>query len=258
MTVVRRLSVLVLILSLSACAADKPKTVDLDTRSSGDAAATARLLRLNPPEHYCALDRRQVTDALSLQLLEKTAAGVAQVLAVWRDCTALANSRRGINDYSLPTVAITALVRQGKPIRPSIPRATLIEQMALAFTALSKDKALNDAIDEDMRRRFDSSVGQLAESFGKSAELGETTDLGIKAQDENAVYLAMITRASAAGRHVVLGNISAVTELNGIVVEIVFFADYEGDRDLSRLLAAARRIMADLVGDNDMPHQINI
>jgi len=259
-TLVRTLPVLVLVLSLSACAADKPKTVYLDTpaRSSGDAAATAHLLRLDPPEHYCALDRKHFMDAIALQLVEKAVEGAAQVLTVWRDCTALADSRRGINDYSQPTIAITALVEQGAPIRPSIPRATLIEQVAMAYAVVQRNEALTDAIDEEVRRRFDSSVGPLAESLGQTAKLGETTDLGVKGQDENAAYIAMITRASVGDRRIEVGNIIAITELNGILTEIAFFADHESDPDLSKLLATARKIMADLVVANDLPSRIEI
>jgi hypothetical protein len=263
MPLIRSLCAFLLILSLSACAADKPKAVNLGSGSfgsgsSGDAAATASLLQLKPPAHYCALDRGQVIDAMAMQVLDKYLEGIAQLLAVWRDCAALEASRRGISDYSTPMVAITAVVQNGMPVRPPIPRATLIQQFALLFSELAKSNDFNEAVDAEARKRFDNTVGQLAKQFGSSAELGESSGFDVRGQDESAVYIGMINGLDSGNRHVVIGNIVAVTVLNGIVVEVAFFSDYDNDPHLTTLLATARTIMRQLVNANDFPNHIDI
>jgi hypothetical protein len=258
MTRFRLLPAAALAVLLSACAAGNTQPPSFTATRSGDAAATARLLHLNPPADYCALDRSQPVDALSLAVLEKTVDGIAQVLALWRPCPDLLASRRGIRNFDRPTAAITAIVQQGVPVRAPVPRARLLPELASILALGNRDKALDAAIDAEMRRRFDETVGRLAKSFGSDAALGETVDLGVRAQDRNAVYVAMITEASLGDRRSTLDNIIAVTELNGLIIEVAIFANRAGDPEMKRLLAFAQALMAKLVADNDHPNQTDV
>jgi hypothetical protein len=63
----------------------------------------------------------------------------------------------------------------------------------------------------------------------------------------------MISRAKSNGNEVVLDNIIAVTEINGLILEIAFFADRAGDDHVERLLAEAKAIVQALVADNNHP-----
>jgi hypothetical protein len=258
MSFVRRLCALLLIASLSACAADKPKAIDIGTGSSGDAAATARLLRLQPPEHYCALDRTKPLDAVAMRALDTYLEGIAQLLAVWQDCAALEAARRGVSDNATLTVAITAIVENGKPVRLPIARATLIQQFALMFSELAKNDDFNEAADAEVRKRFDASLGKLVESLGVNLEIGKSSGLAVRAQDDSAVYIGMVNSLDVGNRHVTIGNIIAVTQLNGIVVEVAFCSAYDGDPELTTLLATAQKIMRQLVSENDFPNRMDI
>jgi hypothetical protein len=183
---------------------------------------------------------------------------MAQVLTVWRDCDALEASRRGINDFSTPTVAITALVQNGRPVRLPIPRATFIKQFAAMFSDLAKNDDFNDAVDQEARKRFDSSVGQLVEQLGVRLELNPGRDLRVLAQDDSAVYISMVNSMDASSQRTVIGSVVAITKLNGIAVDIAFFSDYNGGPNLTSLLATAQTIMRQLVNANDFPNRINI
>ena len=252
----KSLAALALAAALAACAAQSDRNVAaFGTPAAQSSARTIadHRLRLTPPPDYCALDRGQLMDAMMLHLLDKAVEGAVQVLDVWRDCSALAASRRGVQDFSEPTVAITAVLLDGRPTQSPLPRATLLDQLAVAFALMKEDKALQDELEADLRRRFDGTVGRLAASLGKSAELGATTDLGVRAQDENAVYVATISRATADDEEIVLSNIVAVTEMNGLILEIAFFADHAGDAHMDRLLAEAKSIMQRLVAANNHP-----
>jgi len=249
---------------LSACAADRPTSADRASSvfggesRSGDAAATARLVRLNPPPDYCALDRSQLVDAVSLHLLQKAVDGVAQLLSVWRDCSELAATRRGTVLFEEPSVAITVVVKEGEPVRTAVPRAEFLEMVAVIMPALRSDRSHQEAVEKELRRRFDDSVGQLAKSLGQRAAMGDLTDLGVRAKDRNAVYLAMITRADSGQRDLVLDNIIAVTQVRGLVMEVAFFANRTGEASLDRLLAEAQAIMSRIVSDNDHATQTDV
>lgn len=254
------LPALALAVLLSACAGGNSQTSALPATAtrSGDAAATARQLHLNPPADYCALDRSEPVDALALGLLERTVDGIVQVLVLWRPCTDLLASRRGIQNFDRPSAAITAVVQHGAPIRAPMSRAGLLPELAAAFAVLGRDKALDAALDAEVKRRFDDTVGRLAESLGSSAALGPMTKLGVRAQDRNALYLAMITEASAGDRRVTLDNIIAVTEINGFIIEVAVFANRTDDPEMKRLLAFTQALMAKLVADNDHPTQTDV
>jgi hypothetical protein len=241
---------------LSACAGSGSQTPALTATRSGDVAATARLLHLNPPTGYCAFDRSHPVDALSLALLEKTVDGIAQILGVWQPCPDLLASRRGIRNFDRPTAAITAVVRDGAAARAPMPRASLLPLVAALFG--TRDKARDAAIDDEVRRRFDGTIGRLAESFGTHAALGDMTDLGVRAQDRNAVYLAALTDASVGDQQITLDNIVAVTEINGLIIEVAVFANRTDDPEMTDLLAFAQALMAKLVADNDHPNQTDV
>jgi hypothetical protein len=241
---------------LSACAAGDGQAPAFTATRSGDAAATVRLLHLNPPTDYCALDRSQPVDALSLALLEKTVDGIAQILAVWRPCPDLLASRRGIRNFDRPTAAITAVVQHGAAARAPMPRASLLPLVAALFG--SRDKARDAAIDDEVRRRFDETIGRLAESFGSHAALGDMTHLGVRAQDRNAVYLAALSDATVGDQQITLDNIVAVTEINGLIIEVAVFANRTDDPEMKHLLAFAQSLMAKLIADNDHPNQTDV
>jgi hypothetical protein len=258
MTRSKVLPVVALAALLSACAAGNTQPPAFTATRSGDAAATARLLHLNPLADYCALDRSQPLDALVLGLAEKSVDGIAQVLTLWRPCADLLAFRRGIQNHDRPTAAITVLVRNGIPIRAPMPRASLLPELATAFALVSRDKTLNAAIDTDVRRRFDDTVGRLAESLGSRAAVGDMTNLGVKAQDRNALYVAMLSEASVGNQRTTLDNIIAVTEINGLLVEVAVFANRTDDPEMKHLLAFAQSLMAKLVADNDHPSQTDV
>ena len=252
----KSLAALALIAGLGACAAETAgDATAFGTPAVQSAARTIAdyRLRLTPPPDYCELDRSQPIDAMMLGLLDETIAGALQLLEVWRDCSALVASRRGVQDFSEPGVGITAVLQDGRPMRAPLPRVMLLDQLAVAFALMTEDEALHDELEADLRNRFDGTVGRLAAGLGHRAEFGGIADLGVKAQDENAIYLAMISRASTNGRNIVFGNIIAVTEINGLILEIAVFADHAGDPHLDRLLAEAKSIMQRLVAANNHP-----
>jgi hypothetical protein len=252
----KSLAALVLIAGLGACAVEPAGNVTAfgtPAVQSGARTIADYRLRLTPPPDYCALDRGQPFDAMMLGLLDETIAGALQLLDVWRDCSALAASRRGVQDFSEPGVAVTAVLQDGRPMRAPLPRAMLLDQLAVAFALMQEDTSLHEELEADLRNRFDGTIGRLAAGLGHRAAFGGITNLGVKAQDENAVYLAMISRADTNGTNVVFGNIVAVTEINGLILEIAVFADHAGDAHLDRLLAEAQSVMQRLVAANNHP-----
>ena len=218
---------------------------------SAEATIAEHRLRLRPPPDYCALDRAQLQDALVLHLLDKAVEGAAQVLSIWRDCAALAASRRGVRDFARPAVAVAAALEDGRPLRLPMSRQMLLDLLASTYPELADNDALSAQIDEEVRRRFDDTIGRFARNSGVRMEMGETTNLGFKARDANAAYLAFISRARSGDAQIVLGNIVAVTQVNGLLLQVAVFADLEDESTIDRLLAEAQAILARLVADND-------
>lgn len=242
------LSTLSLLVLLSGCAsgsADNPGAA-----VPGVAAVAVSPLRLVAPANYCAMDRGKPLDALSLDLIDKTLGDLAQLHAVWRDCDALAAARRGVSDFSAPSVVISTLLQDGRAMSLSMSREAFLEQMALAVSLFGKDRALNQATEDDVRRRFDATIGKLADSIGLSMTMGKVRNLDLNARDENAVYLAVVGDLKVGDQSVALATISGVTLIRKSIVEVSVFQDVADGTTLDHLLAEAKDIMRGLVADN--------
>ena len=244
------LSTLSLLLLLSGCASGSAYNSSAPAPVPGAAAAAVSPLRLVAPAKYCAMDRGKPLDALSLDLIDKTLGDLAQLHAVWRDCDALAASRRGISDFSAPSVVISTLLQEGRVISLTMSREVFLEQMALAVSLFGKDPALNQATEDDARRRFDATIGKLADSIGLTMTMGRVRNLDLNARDENAVYLAVVGDLKVGDQSVALATISGVTLIRKSIVEVSVFQDVADGTTLDHLLAEAKDIMRGLVADN--------
>lgn len=208
------------------------------------------LLNLAPPASLCALDRSQPIDALALGVMQKYLDDAAQLLAVWRDCAALAASRAGAHDFDDPSIAIAVLTRNGRPVSMRLSRAAFLDQMGQALSLLSASTDLDAAAEKEDKKRFDESIGRLAKSVGLDIELTRQTSLGIRAHDENAIYLGMLSAVRFGKEHEFVAAVVAVTLLNDLVVQVNVAREFDGDMTLAPLVAEAQGLLRHLAAAN--------
>jgi hypothetical protein len=186
--------------------------------------AARALLKLTPPAHYCPLDPRLDADYLALASMSYARTG-SDLLVLWRDCKTLSISRTGLEDYSKPSIAITAKVKDGHIIHLNMKQAEFL-------AALEREIA----------------AGTAAAGGNAGNRL-----LGVVGRDTNAVYLGVLATQRVNGKDTVLATVLAGTLLKGLFLEVSVFQNFDGDMALSGETSYTKQIIRQLFADNAAP-----
>jgi hypothetical protein len=186
-----------------------------------EAEAVWALLKLTPPAHYCPLDPRLDADYLALASTSYARQG-SDLLVLWRDCKTLSVSRTGLEDYSKPSIAITAKVKDGHFLRLNMKQAE--------FLAM---------IDREIAASTSAAGGKAPVRF-----------LGAVGRDTNAAYLGVLSSQTVNGKDAVLATVLASTLLRGLYFEISVYQTFDGDTKLSAETSYAQQIIRQLFADN--------
>jgi hypothetical protein len=201
--------------------------------------AAHELLKWTPPVHYCAPDPRLDADYLALARTSHAATG-HDLLVLWRDCKTLAASRTGLEDYSKPSIAITAKVEHGHILHLSMTRAAFLGGMGrwLATSHGNETAAQPEGT--------------------KGADQPRLRYLGVLANDERAVYVGSLIDQSVNGKPTVLAFVLGATLIKGLFIQVSVSEAFDGDVALRNEISYARQIVDRLVADNpDTPATSN-
>jgi hypothetical protein len=186
--------------------------------------AVRALLKLTPPAHYCPLDPRLDADYLALASMGYARSG-SDLLVLWRDCKTLSISRTGLEDYSKPSIAITAKVKDGHFLRLNMKQVEFLATL---------DR-------------------EIAASTAAAGGNAQVRLLGAVGRDANAVYLGVLYSQRVNGKDAVLATVLASTLLRGLYLEISVFEKFDGDMTLSGETSYTKQIIRQLFADNPDP-----
>ena len=191
-----------------------------------------KTLSLTPPEGYCLLDRSRKEDDGLTALLERSQAGVNQVLLNFALCTELEDWHAG----KIPNLRhfgnVMVPVENGSTYALSVPRQSYVA--ALAGQVASVDFA---AITQEVNRKL---------------EIGQVTDnqfLGALHQDDSAIYIGILTTLDSGGQKLPQAGIAALTLLNSVPASLNMQWPAEEDV-LKGLLAAQQKYASALIQAN--------
>lgn len=191
-----------------------------------------KTLSLTPPEGYCPLDRSRKDDDGLTTLLERSQAGVNQVLLNFALCTELEDWHAGKIQNMRHFGNVMVPVENGSTYALSVPRqsyvAALVGQVAsVDFAAITKE-------------------------VNQKLEIGQITDnqfLGALHQDDSAIYIGILTTLDTGGKKLPQAGIAALTLLNSVPASINLQWPAEEDV-LKGLLAAQQQYTAALIQAN--------
>ncbi len=194
-------------------------------------------LELAAPQGFCQLDPAQPRDRIAIQNMEQLQAGRNAVALLFADCGELGDFRAGKLDLIPHGGSILLPLQEGEVVAArGYTREKFLAEATAQFPSM--DMA---AVKEEVTERI--------KKAGGSVEAAQLEMLGSLRQDETAIYLGFLNRASEANASAVL-SINAMTLVNLLPVSIVMVSPYAGEATIQDLLDRERRALLDLIAAN--------
>ena len=198
-------------------------------------------LNLDPGPDRCLLDEEaHEFDQQILARYRKLRQGTGTILAADMECIQLSISRA-----AHPTRAIggvTGLLSSlGYPEPASFPGVDRRE-----FLPFLKQQFNHPGINDSFKKGIDAAA-ENAKEFSEAAvrALNEAVNLGVVAEDTNAIYSGVIVPGEP-----VVATVGGVTLIHGYVVNYTLSDEYENLKTIERLMNLSKEKMATLVSIN--------
>lgn len=212
--------------SLSSRVATTSSKSDVEVVSVG-----AHQLSIPPPEGFCVLRSDNLYER---QLIEATAEASLSVgardLLLLFDCKQLEELRAGhsldLGDIARVFVALGDVNKM------------LIIGKEEFVSKVRKDFDTHDVLEID--KALDGSIEKVNKVFNQAFEsvaIGETTFLGILAQDTSALYFGVIGNVTADSRQMRMLTVKGLTLVDGKVLNLELSTEYAGPKTVGELIA---------------------
>jgi hypothetical protein len=210
-----------------------------------------RTIQLTPSNDFCALDRRDAREDLIFATFEKMIGPENRLLAYWVRCLVLERYRSGQTDQLVPYVMVMAQLQGGNIVPVDAPRA---EFLAALDEYLAQSHGGQDVVTEsgdEIRRRFDDTVGRLGDAQHIDLDVGDMRVLGLLASEDIARYVGVMLSISRDGKATPIAGVLGLTEVKGLSLTVNAYDIYADQRSFDRLQALTHGFIDGLLTDND-------
>jgi len=207
-----------------------------------------RVLTINPPAGFCALDRDREDDAAIYDRMDTLMQGFGQLLTYWVDCSKLAAYRSGQSLRLTPYALVAAPMSAGHVLVEDIPRKRYLDVLEGAWARAGGAEKLQAQIEGIVRERF-------ADDAARNPQLGlvagEMRVFGLLERDDLAVYVALGQRMSQDGDDFIMAAVGGGSIVAGVVTWVYVYEEYSEPATYDRLKTNARRMLRRLIVDNE-------
>ena len=208
-----------------------------------------RVVSVEPPAGYCALDRRAPDEGVLFDVQEQT--NTARALAIHVECRALDAYRAGeafVEDLS-PSVSITAGLQNGQPVIVGMQREEFNAAMEAALRSLSDEQM--EALSKESGERMVATIKERLGSHYSDVEYRGLKYLGVLGRDETAVYMGTVSQLSLGGKPWTETGVAATTLINGAAITVSYAEPGDKPEAIGAVLAQVRRITRELIALNE-------